>query len=84
MNIDDFIKQMQGQQSQQQEVEKIDEEKLDLFINRCREEKDETLFSLGQALNYKLNAAPMITFEEVWILPQVLKRIEERLNKGEV
>jgi DNA-binding PadR family transcriptional regulator len=56
-------------------------EKLDLFIDRVLAEKDETLYSMAQALQYKLQQAPMISVAESQIYPLVLNRIAQRLQQ---
>lgn len=55
-------------------------EKLDLFIDRVLAEKDETLYSMAQVLQYKLQQAPMISVDEAQAYPLVLNRIAQRLQ----
>lgn len=56
-------------------------EKLDLFINRVLAEKDETLYSLAQTLQYRLHQAPMISVAESQVYPLVINRIAQRLQE---
>lgn len=67
---------------QQQEQIQVPVNKLDLFIDRVFAEKDETLYSLAQALQYKLQQAPMISVAEAQIYPLVIQRIGQRMNRG--
>ena len=55
-------------------------DKLDLFIDRVLAEKDETLYSMAQALQYKLQQAPMISVAEARVYPLVLNQIAQRLQ----
>jgi len=81
MNPQDIINMMQGKQTLQEDVPI---ELIDKFIEKCTSiEGDFTLYSLGQSISFKLQKSPMISFEEGRILPLVLKRIQEKLNKGE-
>lgn len=59
----------------------VNVEKLDLFIDRVVAEKDETLYSLAQSLQYKLQQAPMISVSEAKIYPLVINRIAQRLRQ---
>lgn len=84
MTHEDIIRMMQGGGNVQQNPNPdITVEKIDEFINKVVAEKDETLYSLSQALQWKLQAAPMVSFPEVEVYPLVLGRLQERLNKGE-
>lgn len=56
-------------------------EKLDLFIDRVLAEKDETLYSLAQSLQYKLYQAPMVSVAEAQVYPLVINRIVQRLQQ---
>ena len=56
-------------------------EKLDMFIDRVIAEKDETLYSLAQTLQYKLHQAPMISVAEAQVYPLVINRIAQRLQQ---
>lgn len=67
---------------QQQDQIQVPVDKLDLFIDRVVAEKDETLYSLAQALQYKLQQAPMISVAEAQIYPLVIQRIGQRMNQG--
>ena len=60
---------------------KIPVEKLDLFIDRCCNERDETLYSLAQALIFKLERG-MHSVPEEEIYPKVITRIQQRLEEG--
>ena len=62
------------------EQKQVTVEKLDLFINRVLAEKDETPYSLAQALQYKLQQAPMISVAEAQVYPLVLNQIAQRLQ----
>lgn len=55
-------------------------EKIDEFINRVLAEKDENLFSMMQSLQWKLQAAPICSFPELEVYPQVLVRLKQRLE----
>lgn len=68
-------------QQQQQQGVSVSQQQLDKFIDRVVAEKDETLYSLAQDLQYKIQAAPMISVAEAQIYPLVLKRIAQRLGK---
>ena len=84
MTQEEIIRMMQGGINvQQQPNPDITVEKIDEFINKVVAEKDETLYSLAQALQWKLQAAPMVSFPEVEVYPLVLGRLQERLNKGD-
>jgi hypothetical protein len=65
----------------QQQVVNVTQQQLDTFIDRVVAEKDETLYSLAQDLQYKLQAAPMISVAEAQVYPLVLRRIAQRLGK---
>lgn len=81
MNPKDFIKMMQQHTPKQEDVPLA---LIDKFIEKCTSiEGDFTLYSLGESISFKLQTSPMISFEEERILPWVLKRIQEKLNKGE-
>ena len=67
---------------QQQDQIQVPIGKLDLFIDRVVAEKDETLYSLAQALQHKLQQAPMISVAEAQIYPLVIQRIGQRMNQG--
>lgn len=54
---------------------------LDLFIDRVLAEKDETLYSMAQVLQYKLQQAPMISVAEAQVYPLVINRIAQRLQQ---
>jgi hypothetical protein len=83
MTHEEIIRMMQGGKVQPQPNPDITVEKIDKFINKVVAEKDETLYSLAQALQWKLQAAPVVSFPELEVLPMVLRRLQERLNKGE-
>jgi hypothetical protein len=68
-----------GNQPQQQI--NVTVEQLDKFIDRVIAEKDETLYTLAQSLQWKLTQAPMISVAEASIYPLVLNRIAQRINK---
>lgn len=84
MSPEDYIRMMQQKGFRQQPQEDvIPLEKLDLFINRVVAEKDETLYTMAQAIQWKLHQSPMVSLEELRIYPKVLQRIQERMQKGE-
>jgi len=83
MTHEEMIRMMQGAQMQHSSTAHIPIEKLNLYIDRVLAEKDETLYSMAQALQWKLQAAPMVSYPELEVLPQVLHIIQQRLNKGE-
>lgn len=60
----------------------VTDSQLDEFIDRVIAEKYETLYSLAQALQYKIQQAPMISVAEVQIYPLVIQRIGQRMNQG--
>ena len=85
MRIEDVINmQMGGQQSYG--YNSIPVEKLDDFIDRCTsEEGDFTPYTIAQAIQWKLygqtqNGVIVLSFEEEWILPQVLQRLQDRFG----
>ena len=82
MNVEDIMNHMNG--TRPSNHSEVSVEQLDEFINRCMTEKDETLLTLGQALHTRVTRAQMISILEAQILPIVLQRIQQRLNKGEV
>lgn len=55
--------------------------KIDEFIDRVITDKDETLHSMAQALQWKLQQAPMISVAEANTYPLVINRIIERMGK---
>ena len=81
MNPEDIINQMRGQTgsvlSRQPTIAEIDE-----FLSRCIEEKDETIYTIFQSLAFKLERG-VHSAVEAEIFPQIIKRIQERMNKGE-
>lgn len=83
MNQEDILRMMGGQRGSRQQVTPEHVEKLDEFIDRCCKEKDETLYSLGQACHLHLQQGRVLSYVEAEVLPQVLQRIQERMNKGE-
>lgn len=54
---------------------------IDEFIDRVINEKDETLHSMAQALQWRLQQAPMISVAEVQTYPLVIQRIGQRMNQ---
>lgn len=80
MNINDMIKQMQGQKPESVLTRKPTIEEIDLFIDRVMKEKDETLYSMHQAIVFKLERQPHSLVESE-IYPLVLERLVERYNK---
>lgn len=74
------IGKMFGHQHQQVTVTQA---QLDTFINRVVAEKDETLYSMAQVLQYKLQQAPMVSVAESQVYPLVIQRIQQRLQNGE-
>lgn len=83
MTHEEMIRMMQGAQMQHSSTAHIPIEKLNLYIDRVLAEKDETLYSMAQALQWKLQAAPMVSYLELEVLPQVLIQIKKRLEGGE-
>ena len=83
MTQDDILRMMRNQGGQQRQVVKESVEKLDEFIDRCLA-KDETLQTLGHACQLHLQQGRIVSYVEQEVLPQVLNRINERLQKGEV
>lgn len=81
MNQEQLRRMLQGQNQQQGQPEKVSD--LDKFIDRCMKEKDETLFSLGQGINMYLQRSQILSYLELEVYPQVLQRIQIRLNEGE-
>jgi hypothetical protein len=68
---------------QQHQTVTVTQAQLDTFINRVMSEKDETLYSMAQVLQYKLQQAPMISVAESQVYPLVIQRIQQRLQNGE-
>jgi len=80
MTHEDMIRMIQGAQMQHSSTAHIPIEKINLFIDRVLAEKDETLYSMAQALQWKLQAAPMVSYPELEVYPQVLVRLKQRLE----
>jgi hypothetical protein len=87
MNQEQILEMMRQQFGQRSvSAEKVPVEKLDEFIDRCTsEEGDFTPYTLAQAIQWKLygqtqNGVIVLSFEEEWILPQVLQRLQERFG----
>lgn len=83
MTQDELLRIMKSQGGQQQQTHPEKVEDLDLFIDRCMKEKDETLFSLGQGINMYLQQSQILSYVELEVYPQVMQRIQIRLNEGE-
>lgn len=87
MNPEDILRDLMNGRgmSPMQQVEPVDEELLDTFINRVRDEKDMNLYMIAQAISYRFspNWQGIMSFEEARILPQVVERIKTRLKNGE-
>ena len=79
MNINDFMNGMNQQQPQIQISKEELAKKVDIFINRCLDEKGYTLESLRQEVGFVISplfqGMTQIGMSE--ILPLVLKRIQE-------
>lgn len=56
---------------------------MDKWIDWCCNERDQTLYTLGQACVFKLQQAPIVSFLETEVLPHVVQRINMRLAQGE-
>lgn len=85
MNEQDILNMMRQQMSgMQQSVlsRQPTVEELDKFIERCCKEKDETLYSLAQALVFKLERC-VHSIPEGEIYPTVIARIQQLLDEGE-
>lgn len=84
MTHEEMVRMMQSQMGgQQQHSPDITVELIDRFIQRCIDERDETLYTLAQALQWKLQQSPMVSFPELEVYPVILQRLQERLGKGE-
>lgn len=83
MNQEDILRMMQNQGGQRKAVVPESVEKLDEFIDRCLA-KDETLQTLGNACHIHLQQGRIVSYVEQEVLPQVLQRINQRLQKGEI
>ena len=82
MTQEDILRMMQQQTGKRDDIQ-IPTDKLDEFIDRCIKEKDYTLHSLAQDINFQLTQAPLVSYPELEILPLCLQRIKERLVGGE-
>lgn len=67
----------------QQEAGPPTRQQMDKWIDWCCKERDQTLYTLGQACVFKLQQAPVVSFLEIDVLPFVINRLNERLAKGE-
>lgn len=83
MTQEEIIRMMQGGFGGNQQTTNIPVEKIDEFIQRCLTERGETLYTLAQALQWKLQAAQMISFPELEVYPLVLQRLQQKLSRGE-
>jgi hypothetical protein len=83
MTHEEMIRMMQnGFNNQRSSTAHIPIEKIDEFIDRVLAEKDQTLYSMTQALQWKLQAAPICSFPELEVYPQVLVRLKQGLEGG--
>lgn len=57
-------------------------EEVDKFIDKCCNDRDETLYSLAQALIFKLERC-VHSIPEGEIYPMVIARIQQRLEEGD-
>lgn len=81
MNPEGFINMMQGKQSQQSVLLKQPTlEQIDTFIDRVMSEKDETLYTMFQSLQYTLDRG-VHSPAQAEIYPLVLKRLQERYEE---
>lgn len=81
MNPEDFINMMQGKHSQQGVLLKQPTlEQIDTFINRVMDEKDETLYTMFQSLQYTLDRG-VFSPVQAEIYPMVMKRLQERYEE---
>ncbi|APC44499.1 hypothetical protein [Pseudoalteromonas phage PH357] len=81
MNPEDFINMMQGGHSQQSVLLKQPTlEQIDSFINRVMSEKDETLYTMFQSLQYTLERG-VFSPAQAEIYPRVMKRLQERYGE---
>ena len=88
MNVEDFMRQMQGMSgmsSQSVLTRQPTTEELDKFIDRCMEEHDLNPHMLHNEVVFRIQPPEgrtvMNTFEEEEIYPLVLHRIQERFSK---
>jgi hypothetical protein len=58
-------------------------EKLDLFIDRCKNEKGYSLPILGNEINTYIRSPGMFKIGEIEIYQAVLQRIQQRHGGGE-
>ena len=82
MNPEEVMKMFAQQQQQNCLLRKPTEEEIDTFIDRCCKEKDETLYTLFQALAFKIERS-VHSIPEGEIYPLVLERIKQKLEGGE-
>jgi hypothetical protein len=88
MNPEDILRQMTGGMERPHQIQVSKEEmdkKVDTFIDRCLNERNYDLQSLGWEINYMLNpphgSAPvMLQVGMVEVFPLILKRIQERMS----
>jgi len=83
MNQEDMLRILQQQMGYRQQTITIPVEKIDAFIDACIEQKEETLYSLGQALLWWTQQAPMISIPQAQVYPLCIQRIQQRLAQGE-
>lgn len=79
---EEIFKQMNQQHQRNKPSLNVPIEKIDLFIQRCLDDKDYSLYSLGQDIVYKLERC-WHSEAEAEILPKVFKRIQEKIDRGE-
>lgn len=77
INVEEMMNQMKGGKPQSVLTRKPTNEELDTFIDRVLDEKDETPFTMAQAILYTLNES-YHSIVEAEIYPMVLARMEER------
>lgn len=82
MTAEEMMKMFQSRQSSGNSDPDITEAKLDEFIDRCTKERDETLMTLGNSVQRQLNQVWLSTPQHE-VYPLVLRRIQQRLQKGE-
>lgn len=81
MNPEEFINMMQGKHSQQSVLLKQPTlEQMDTFINRVMDEKDETLYTMFQSLQYTLDRG-VHSPAQAEIYPMIMKRLQERYEE---
>lgn len=83
INLNDLINKMKGGQEEESQQIQIPLEKIDLFINRCIEEKGYNCRILFQEIQQHLQSNGIHNMIHDAIYNLILQRLRDRINKGE-